>query len=434
MINSLTDREAYDLQYEWRGFWARPSQLLPGTAGAAIDRSDWRYWIPKAGRGWGKTRVGAETCREWANDPGARILLVGATTSDVREVMIEGPSGLLSCYPPHERPIYNPSRHLITFPSGAIGMTRSADEPERLRGPQFTKFWVDELCAWSYVEQAWQQLAMGFRLKSAALQGLITTTPKPIDLFKQLLKHPKSVVTHGTSHENKANLAEDWYKDVISPYEGTRIGRQEIYGEVLDDTEGALWTRDMIEACRVDSAKVPEIVRIVVAVDPATTAKKTSDMTGIGVVGLGRDGHCYVYADYTLKATVGDWVRKVCWAWGAWKADRIVAEGNNGGDLVEHAIRGVSPLIPYRSVHASRGKMMRAEPVAALYEQRKVHHIIGRDLKDLEEQMVSWVPGVTEKSPDRIDWLVWAIYDLVLQPAEQHATAIYEDRVQISPY
>lgn len=445
-IAKLSDQQAMELLTTWRGFWARPSQLLPGTPGAEIQTSDWRYWIAKAGRGWGKTKVGSETVREWAEDPKARILLVGPTTSDVRGIMVEGPSGLLSCYPPGKAPLYNSSKSLILFPSGAVGITRTAEEPERLRGPQFTKFWVDELCAMQYAEEMWEQLSMGFRLKTKSLQGLITTTPKPIDIFKKLLVHPKTVITGGSSYENRTNLADAWYEDVIVPYLGTRLGRQEIFAELLDDVEGALWNYELINRARVTMDKVPRMARIVVAIDPSTTSKEKSDECGIGVAGLGVDGHLYVFADYSLKGTPLDWGKKALWAWGWWRGDKLVAETNNGGDLVEANLRGIAAsqgvnpaAIPYRSVHASRGKEIRAEPAVALYERGIVHHVIGdhvgSDLKLLEDQMCSWVPGLKgQKSPDRMDWLVWALFDLMIQPAEMKASVSYHAPQVISRY
>lgn len=329
----------------------------------------------------------------WAKDPGARILMIAPTAADVREVMIEGPSGLLQCFPPNERPVYNSSRHLVSFPSGAVGITRSADEPERLRGPQFTKFWADEICAWKYVDEAWTQLSFGFRLKTARLQGIITTTPKPLKRLKTILKDPGTVLTRGSSYENQANISEQFYTEVIAAYEGTRIGRQEINAEILEDTEGALWTRQLIEANRVPA--VPHdvtLIRIVVAIDPAMSAKPGSNETGIIAAGLGTNGHVYVIEDGSLSDTPGRWALAALGMYGRLKADRVVAEVNNGGDLVEANLRAQvmargfdGNLLPYRSVRASRGKAMRAEPVAALYERGRVHHV-GAYPK-LEDQM-----------------------------------------------
>lgn len=419
-LASLSEEQSASLLHDWRGMWARPNQLPPGSPGAAIQRSDWRYWVVQAGRGFGKTRIGAETVREWAQDPNERILMIAPVAADVREVMIEGPSGLMNCYPPQHRPLYNPSRHLVTFPSGAIGITRSADEPERLRGPQFTKFWADEFCAWTYHQEAWDQIMFGFRLPTPHLRGLITTTPKPLESFRKIIKNPGTVVTRGSSYENRLNLSESYYQDVIAPYEGTRLGRQEINAELLEDLQGALWTRAMIDAARITLSQVPPLVRVVVAIDPAVTAGETSDEVGLGAAGVDWRGHVYVLQDCSRRATVNQWVYAALRLLLKWEGDRVVAEVNNGGDLVGHAIHSVNENVPFRSVRASRGKMVRAEPVSALYEQGRVHHVHGISREDdeqmcgLEDQLTSWVPGVTKKSPDRMDWLVWAVHDLVL--------------------
>ncbi len=398
-LDAIPPRE---LEYAW-WFWGRVNQQLP--------RDPFLFLVALAGRGWGKTRFGAEGVREWARTPTERILLIGPTAADVRDTMIEGPSGLLSCYPPDRRPVYNPSRHLIHFPSGAIGITRSADEPERLRGPQFTKFWADEPCAWNYLKEAWDQISFGFRLRTARLQGLLTTTPKPLDVLKRIIANPKTITIRGSSHENRNNLSEQYYSDVIAPYEGTRIGRQEVYAEILDDTPGALWTLKLIDDCR--RSWPDKLTRVVVAIDPAVSAGEDSDETGIIVAGLHPDGHGCVLADLTGRYTPAEWGRIAVKAYHEWRADRIVAEVNNGGDLVEANLRAVDGTIPFTKVHASRGKAIRAEPVAALYERGMVHHC--RPLKELEDQMLSFVPGAGGRSPDRMDALVWAITELMLR-------------------
>ncbi len=428
-LSSLSDPEAEAIMWDWR--WnARPNQLIPGTLGAESTRADWRFWLALAGRGWGKTRVGAETVRQWATDPTERILMIAPTASDVRDVMIEGPSGLMSCYPESSRPVYFPTRHLVQFPSGAIGITRSADEPERLRGPQFRKFWFDELAAVSDPQAAWDQVMFGFRLPDANLQGLITTTPKPIPVIKKLIANRKTVLTRGSSDENRSNLSPDFIADVIEPYRGTRLGRQEINAEILEDIPGALWTRAMIEACRLDT-RPSQFQRIVVAIDPAVTSNPESDETGIGVVGLGFDGRCYVLEDLSLRGTPMEWARVAIIALMKWRGDRIVAEVNNGGDLVAANIYGQHSGVPFRAVRASRGKLTRAEPVSALYERGLVSHC-GK-FPELEDQMTGWTPQSGEKSPDRLDWLVWAIYDLVIQPAEEQVRLSYGEGYSISP-
>ncbi len=428
---TLTDVDATALNYNWR-FWARPNQIIPGTPGAASQRSDWRYWLCQAGRGWGKTRVGAETVREWGENPTEIIHMIAPTAGDVRGVMIEGPSGLMSCYPHGRRPSYNPSLHMVTFPSGAVAKTFSADEPERLRGPQCTKFWADEMCAWRFIEDAWDNLMFGFRLPGVKLQGVITTTPKPIAQLKKILANPNTEVTRGSTYDNRANLSEAFYEDVVKPYEGTRIGRQELLAELLEDTPGALWNRGIIDASRWKNYPVDEIVRCVVAIDPAVTAGEDSDETGIVVVALLRDGHVIVLDDLTCRESPLNWAKIAVTAYHSRRADRIVGEVNNGGDLVGANIRAVAPNVAFRAVRASRGKAVRAEPVAALYEQGRVHHV--GSLGALEDQMCAYVPGVPGKSPDRMDALVWGITELLidLDQTPQYMPAVLP--VRISQY
>lgn len=430
-IRSLSREQTDFLNWDWR-FWGRSSQFRPGTPGAAIDRTDWRFWLCKCGRGWGKSKVGSETTREWAEDPKQRILIVGPTATDIRETMIEGPSGILSCYPPNRKPQYEPSKHLITFQSGAIGITRSAEEPERLRGPQFTKFWFDELGACYFAQEAWDQIMFGFRLPTPDLQGLVTTTPKPIDIIKTLVVNPRCVVTSGNSYENRANLSDEWYADVIEPYEGTRLGRQEIEGELLEDTPGALWTQAMIDQTRIAPRDVPPLIRVVVAIDPAVTASETSDETGIGAAGLAANGHVYVLEDVSCRETPGKWARTACKLLLKWDGDRIVGEVNNGGDLIEANLRTISADIPFRAVRATRGKMLRAEPVAAMHERGRIH-FVGRGFAELEEQLTTYVPGISRKSPDRLDWFVWAVTDLALSPAVESSTITVDSGYEISP-
>lgn len=433
-LDSLTEEQAESIYYDWR--WnARPTQLLPGTPGAASGRSGWRFWVPLAGRGWGKTRVGAETVREWAENPTERILLVGATSADVRDTMIEGPSGLLSCYPINSRPLYEPTRHRITFPSGAIGITRSADEPERLRGPQFRKFWFDELCACRFAQKAWDQLMFGFRQPDAALQGIITTTPKPIDVLKRILANPRAVITRGSSDENLSNLSPAYIADVLDPYRGTRLGRQEIEAELLEDVPGALWTRQLIDATRLkDMAEVVWhlVMRIVVAIDPAVSHNEDSDETGIVIAGLTRSGHVIVIDDLSCRETPLGWAKVAIAAFRSRRADMIVGEVNNGGDLVGANIRGVDPNVPFRAVRASRGKYLRAEPVSALYEQGRVHHV--GFFPDLEDQMCSWTPQGNAKSPDRLDALVWAVTELLIDQEQVEGQFTVGQPVSISRF
>ena len=430
-IESLTQAQAEYLLWDWR-YWARPSQLQPGSPSAANDRDDWRFWLVQAGRGFGKTRTGAETVREWAADQQARILLVAPTTQDVRETMLEGPSGLLNCYPPGARPNYEPSKHLITFPSGAIGITRSAEEPERLRGPQFTKFWLDELGACQFAQAVWDQIMFGFRLPTPNLRGIITTTPKPLEVLKKLRANPRTVITRGNSFDNRANLSEAFYTDVIEPYQGTRLGRQEIEGELLEDTPGALWTQAMIDQTRIAERDRPPLVRIVVAIDPAVTSNESSDETGIGAAGIDARGHVYVLEDASERTSPGQWARTACKLLLKWDGDRIVGEVNNGGDLIEANLRTISAEVPFRAVRATRGKMLRAEPVAAMHERGRIH-FVGRNFADLELQLTTYVPGESKRSPDRLDWFVWAVTDLALSPAVESSRITVDAGYEISP-
>jgi phage terminase large subunit-like protein len=411
ILRKFTDGQLEDFRWDWR-FWARPGQLPPGTPRALEQRTDWVHWLPLAGRGWGKTKVGAQTVRSW-DKPGEIINMVGPTASSVRSVMIEGESGLLSCYPPDRRPEYIPSLHQVKFPGGAVGFTFSADEPERLRGPQCTKYWADEPCAWRFLDDAWDNLMFGFRLGDDT-RGICTTTPKPVKWLMDLIANPATVTTRHSSYENRANLAPAFFADIVRKYEGTRIGRQELMAEILTDVPGALWTRTLIDATRGKPADViPEgLIRIVVAIDPAVTSKPESDETGIIVAALTRNWHVLILDDLSCRESPLGWAKVAIAAYRARRADRIVCEVNNGGDLVTGNIRGVDPNVSVRSVRASRGKYIRAEPVAALYEQGRVHHI--GTFGTLEDQMCGWTPQSGEKSPDRMDALVWAVTELLI--------------------
>lgn len=416
------------LYYDWRAN-ARTNQLQPP--------GDWQYWLLLAGRGFGKTKTGAETVREWASKPlPCRIHLIAPTAGDIRDVMIEGPSGLLSCYPPGEAPIYEPSkRHRVTWANGNIALGFSADEPQRLRGPQCGRFWADELAAWRFGQDAWDNLMFGFRIGND-LRGIITTTPKPINLVREIVKDPGTHVTRASTYENRTNLAKKFFESVIRKYEGTRLGRQELLAELLDDIPGALWTHAMIDAHRVKLADVrwDLIVRIVVAVDPAVTSKEESDETGIVVAALTRSMHVIILDDQSCKETPLGWAKRAIDLYRQWKADRIVAEVNNGGDLVEGNIRAVAPPVPYRAVRASRGKKKRAEPVAALYEQGRVHHV--GFFPELEAQMCNWTPlSADDQDDDRMDAMVWAVHELLIDMEEQTLEVNYNPpgQYQISP-
>jgi predicted phage terminase large subunit-like protein len=366
-----------------------------------------------AGRGFGKTRTGAEWVRDQIENHGRRrVALVAPTAGDARDVMVEGESGLLSIYPPSKKPLYEPSKRRITFANGALATTYSADEPERLRGPQHDSAWCDEGAAWNYPEDAWDMLQFGLRLGNNP-QVCFTTTPKPIPLVRQLLKSSTTAVTRGTTYENRANLAEPFFQEIVSKYEGTRLGRQELNAEVLEDVEGALWERSWIDATRMASIKPRDLQRIVVAIDPAVTNTEDSDDTGIVVAAKGADGRGYVLDDATCRMSPDGWARRAVGILSERQGDRIIAEVNNGGDLVERVVRTVDSRVPYKAVHASRGKITRAEPIAALYEQGKISHV--GSFPQLEDEMCTYTGLPGEKSPNRMDALVWALSELFLE-------------------
>jgi phage terminase large subunit-like protein len=366
-------------------------------------------WLVQAGRGWGKTRVGAEWVKQQQKLGCSRIALVGPTAADCRDVMVEGDSGILSLYGTGIRPLYEPSKRRVTWPNGAIATTYSADEPERLRGPQHDAAWADEIGAWKYATEAWDMLMFGLRLGQRP-RCVATTTPRPIQLVRDLTKASSTVVTRGRTFDNAANLAPSFLEQILSKYEGTRLGRQEIEGELLDDVPGALWTRSEIDKLRVTEA--PELVRVVIPIDPAMTSGEKADETGIVPVGLGVDGHGYVLKDLSCRMSPDGWARRAVQAYHELEADRIIAEVNNGGELVENVIRTADPLVSYKSVHASRGKRVRAEPVSALYEQSRVHHV--GSFPQLEDQMCAFTPDGYDGSPDRVDALVWGLTELML--------------------
>lgn len=396
-LASLSEEEARALCYDW-AFWARAEQLPPG--------GDWWAWLILAGRGFGKTRSICEWAQERAMAQRSRGAMVAATAADVRDVLVLGESGLLAIAPPWARPVYEPSKRRVVWPNGSQALLFSADVPGRLRGPQFHWAVADEIAAWRYVD-AWDMLQFGVRLGDDP-RIAVATTPRPIAIVRELLKDTSVAVTRGNTYANRANLAPRFLERIKAQYEGTRLGRQEIEGEVLEDTPGALWTQGQIEALRVKAA--PELVRVVVGVDPAATSY--GDEAGIIVAGVGVDGHGYVLGDASLQASPHGWGSAAVLAYHTHQADRLVAEVNNGGEMVELTIRTVDAAVSYKAVHASRGKRTRAEPVAALYEQKRVHHVGG--LAKLEDEMCSWSAIEGEPSPNRMDALVWALTELML--------------------
>jgi phage terminase large subunit-like protein len=401
LATERTKRQAEFARYDWSKH-ARPNQVIPET--------DWRFWLILAGRGFGKTRTGAETVRRWVKKY-PLVNLIGATASDARDIMIEGESGILAITPKSERPAYVGSKSRLEWPNGARSLIFTADEPERLRGKQHMKLWCDELASWRYSD-AWDQANFGLRLGDNP-QAVITTTPKPIKLIRELQRNPACHITRGSTYENRANLADAFFSEIIAKYEGTRLGRQELLAEVLEDVEGALWTRKLIDDTRRPKHPIPDMARIVVAIDPAVTSGEDADETGMVVAGRGVDGRGYVLADLTCRLSPDAWAKRAVNAYHEFRADRIVAEVNNGGDLVERVIRTVDRNCSYRAVHASRGKRVRAEPIAALYEQARVSHCGAFDA--LEDQMCMYVPDQYDGSPDHVDALVWALTDLMLE-------------------
>jgi len=402
IIKKLPDQEAERLVYDWE-YRARPKQLPPDW--------NWYIWLLLSGRGGGKTRVGAELICKWADEGFDRIALVGQTKADVRDTMVEvGDSSILKISPPWFMPEYEPSKRRLTWPNGSLAIIYSGDEPEQLRGPQHQKAWVDELAKFKYPKDSWDNLMLGLRIGNKP-QAVVTTTPKPIKCIKELLADDRTAVTRGHTLENRDNLAPDFLRYILRKYEGTRLGRQELAGEILDDNPDALWERAQIDKLRVN--KYPELKRIVVAMDPQGTDNENSASTGIVVAGIAEiagEIEAFVLADLTLSGTPERWATEGVTGFYKFKADRIVAEVNFGGDMVEAIIRVVDKNVPFKKVHASRGKTVRAEPVSALYEQGRVHHV--GSFPDLEDQICEWVPG--DKSPDRLDALVWAITDLML--------------------
>lgn len=405
ILRELTDDEAEALLYDWP-FWARAEQIPPPEP--------WRVWLILAGRGFGKTRTGAEQVRQWVRRY-KLVNLIGATADDARDIMIEGESGILEICPPDERPVYKKADRQLRWPNGARSLIFTADEPDRLRGKQHMKIWADEVAAWRYPE-SWDQAIFGLRLGDNP-QAVVTTTPRPIPIIKELTGAPTTVVTRGTTYDNAANLAPAFLDELLKKYEGTRLGRQELLAQILDDNPGALWKRqEMIEAHRVTQA--PPLRRVVVAVDPQ--GSKVAGETGIvggGIARQGRDDHLYVLEDASMSGSPEEWARTAVTLYHKLEADAIVAEVNFGGDMVEATIRAVDRNVPVIKVHSSRGKQVRAEPISAIYEQGRGHHVGTFPL--LEDELCQWEPGMP--SPNRLDALVWMGTELM--PVEQEKRA-----------
>jgi len=400
---SLSVAEATALVYDW------PSEARAAQQPPSGDH--WSTWVILAGRGFGKTRAGAEfVLGEVEAGRAGRVALIAEDAADVRDVMIDGESGIRAKQKPWFRVEYIPSRRLLRFPNGAIATTYSGDDPESLRGPQHDLGWVDELAKMRYQRDVWDNYQMGLRLGKHP-RTCITTTPRPTALIKEIVRDPHTVITRGSTYDNRDNLAKNFFSQIIRRYEGTRLGRQELDAELLTDTPGALWSQSLIERDRVRQS--PRLDRIVVSIDPAASSGDEADETGIIVAGVALSGdtaHGYILADGTLRGTPREWARGAVTLYTEYHADRVIAEKNNGGEMVEEVLRHVAADLPVTLVHASRGKLTRAEPVSALYEQGRIHHV--GCFAALEDQMCSYVAGVGQQSPDRMDALVWALTEL----------------------
>lgn len=383
---------------------------------------DWTVWLMLGGRGAGKTRSGAEWVRGVAlGQPGfmepraGRIALVGETHAAVRDVMIEGPSGILAVHAGRrDRPVWSPSLRRLQWPSGVVAQSFSSEDPDGLRGPQFGAAWADELAKWRHPDETWDMLQFGLRLGTHPRQ-VVTTTPRPIPLLKRLLAEPRTLVSRIRTRDNAHHLAPTFLAAIVGRYAGTRLGRQELDGELIEERADALWTRDLIEAAR--SAAAPDLVRIVVAVDPPASSGLRADACGIVAAGIDEAGIAHVLSDATAsRAKPVEWARKAVATYRRWSADALVVEANQGGEMVSAVLREVDPAVPVTPVHASRGKYLRAEPVATLYEQGRVRHVGA--FPELEDEMCDFgAAGLSSgRSPDRLDALVWALSDLMLRP------------------
>lgn len=424
VLADLGTEDLAQLEYEWR-FWARPDQLPP--------EGDWRVWIMNSGRGAGKTRAAAEFIRaEVESGRHARIAICGPTASSIRRDMVEGNSGLLAIAPRWCQPSYEPSSLRIVWPNGAIAYLLSSEEPDRARGLNTSLCWADELSSWANPQGMWDNLMLGLRItgpKGDHPRIVVSTTPKPGPLLKSLIAAPTTVVTRASTFDNAANLDAGTLMYLQDRYGGTRLGRQELEAELLQDAEGALWSRDQIDACRIRVDAQPENYhRIVIAIDPPGASTKGSAEAGIVVCGKSRDGRGYVLADLSARLSPEGWARVAVGAYKQWKADKIIAEKNFGGEMVEATLRNVDQAVPIKLVTATRGKQIRAEPISALYEQGRVSHV--GEFRELENQMCEWAPADNVPSPDRLDALVWGLTELLGGPDHSAAWLAIAERAR----
>lgn len=408
MLANITDAEAEALLYDWRGFLARPDQIMPP--------GEWEIWLVLAGRGFGKTRTGAEAVREEvALNRSGRIGLIAETAADARDVMV---AELLRIFPKAERPVYKSSKRSLEFSNGAQAFTYNATEPDQLRGPQHDFLWHDELAKWRYARETWDQAQFGLRLGNKPRQ-IVTTTPRPIELIKAIVAgtEGKVHVTRGSTMANRANLAASFLERIQSRYSGTRLGRQELEAEILGDLPGALWSMASLDAYRL--REQPKLARVVVSVDPAVTDTGNSDEHGIIVAAITDDQRGVVLEDASIAGSPSDWAKRAVSLYRSYQADGIVVEVNQGGDMVAHTLRTVDPNVNIIEVRASRGKHIRAEPISALYEQGKIGHV--GSFPELESQMTQMTTTGYEGdgSPDRVDALVWAFTELFPEMTER---------------
>ena len=426
MLSQSSQKSVSDIQIlrEYATRWtflAHPGQIPPE------DRA-WFCYLMRSGRGGGKTRAGAEWVLKRVRRGYRHIALIGQTAADIRDTMVElGPSSIMKIARANERPIYEPSKRRLTFPNGAVATTFTGEEPDQLRGPAHDTVWIDELAKFKYPEETWDNMEMGLRLGNNP-QVFCTTTPRPIPIIKRLIRDPTTIDVRFSTAQNAENLSPIFLKRIQERYAGTRLGRQELEGEVLEDNPNALFQRDVIENLRVRQA--PQLIRVVIGMDPAVTGNEKSDETGIIAGGIAATGHGYILQDASLRASPAEWARAGVRCLHQNQGDRIVGEVNNGGDLVEVNIRTVDRNIPFTAVHASRGKAIRAEPVAALYEQGRIHHV--GTFPELEDQMCDWVPG--GKSPDRMDalvWCIWELFGLGLKDEQQQRVYVIHDDTEI---
>jgi len=398
-FKSLTRREAERLKWDWR-FWGRTKQFFP--------EGDVFGFLIRAGRGSGKSRAGAEWVIERAKAGYSPIALIGQSKADVRDTMIEVSQGsILKRSPPWFYPLYEPSKRRLTWPNGSIAVVYSGDEPDQLRGPQHATAWIDEVSKFQYLQQTWDNMELGLRLSDKP-QVMITTTPRPLNLLRKLSEDNSIYEVVASSFENRANLSERFMERILDKYGDTALGEQELYGQLLEQAAGALWQRTaMIENLRVKEA--PPLARVVVAIDPATTSKTTSDETGIVVCGLGTDGQGYCLADVSGRYSPQGWASKAVTAFYSWNGDRILGESNQGGEMIESIINQVDPNIKVKLIHASTSKRARAEPVSGLAEQGRIHHVGLFDT--LEDELCNWSPG-SGPSPNHLDAYVWSFIEL----------------------